>query len=121
MRHHASTANPEPEVAAAFDGVIRKLGSRQSKIGYEKDSVAFRAWLAKRALGVLQVEPDHVEQYVAGLHAAGKAKGTRGRAPSVLREIYRALTVKKLIPANPAREVKNIRHGGTKHPPWLDE
>lgn len=121
MRLRAADVNPEPEVAAAFDGVLRRLGSRQSQVGYEKDWVAFRAWLSKQGVGVLQVEPEHVERYVTDLHAAGKAKATRGRALSVLREVYRALTVKRLVPANPAREVKNIRHGGTKHTPWLDE
>lgn len=120
-RQRASDVNPEPKVAAAFDGVIRKLGSRQSKVGYEKDWVAFRTWLAQRSIAILQVEPDHVEQYVADLHAAGKAKSTRDRALSVLREVYRALVVRKLVASNPAREVRNIRHGGTKRTPWLDE
>lgn len=120
-RTRASVVNTEPAVARAFDQLLASLGSDASRVGYEKDWVTFRQWLVKEKLDVLKVEADDVQRYVNALMAKGKSKGTRGRALSVLREVYRALVVKRLLDANPAREAKNPKHGGKKRTPWLDE
>lgn len=118
-RTKAADVNVEPQIADAFNGVLRQLGSKQSKVGYEKDWVAFRQWLARKNVNVLDVEADHIETYVAEMHEEGKAKATRGRALSVLRAVYGRFVVKKLVSSNPAREVKNMKVGGTSRTPWL--
>lgn len=120
-RKRAAAVNSESAVANAFDLMLKGLGSKASRDGYEKDWVAFREWLTDKGLNVLKVETADVKRYVFELLEAGKARATRGRALSVLRESFRALVEAGLMSANPAREVKNPKHGGTQRTPWLDE
>ncbi len=55
------------------------------------------------------------------LRTAEKAKATRARALSVLREVYRALVVGEVCAINPAREVKIPRVDTEPQTPWLNE
>lgn len=57
-------------------------------------------------LHVLEIKPRHIEAYVGWMRDKSYAKGTVGRALSVLREAYDALLRADLIAGNPARAAK---------------
>lgn len=119
-RKTAASVNLEPAVARAFSDLLDSLGSKASRVGYEKDWVAFRQYLAAENLDVLAVESVHVKRYVSRLLSEDKAKSTRGRAISVIRSTYRAFVEAGLVQVNPARETQNPKKGGTRLTPWIE-
>lgn len=110
------------KLTAAFEAALAELGSDASRRAYRSDWAAFTAWLKRQKLAMLKVGPKDVKRYLVGLATAGKAAKTRGRALSVIREVYRAFVAEELLVANPAREVKDTKRGkATKPVTWLDE
>lgn len=119
-RKTAADVNVEPPIQEAFALLLGNLGSPASRVGYEKDWVAWRLWLKDQKLDVVNVTPMDVKRYVNHLLSEGKAKKTRGRAISVLRASYGAFVEAGLLKANPARETKNPKQGGVKRTPWIE-
>lgn len=110
------------KLTAAFEAALAELGSDASRRAYRSDWAAFTAWLKRQKLAMLKVGPKDVKRYLVGLATAGKAAKTRGRALSVIREVYRAFVAEELLVANPAREVKDTKRGkATKPVTWLEE
>jgi integrase/recombinase XerD len=95
------------------------LESPESRRGYRDDWQRWAGWLAGQQMHPLAVAPLQVQRYLADLYNRGKAKSTRARALSVIRQTYGALVVAGLLPANPAREVKNIKVASEPRTPWL--
>lgn len=95
--------------------------NRHSKRGYQHDWSTFTTWLAQENEEILNIKPSAIQRYINHLHKKGKAKTTRARALSVIRSIYDALVVNDLLPANPARSVKNVKVDGVLKTPWLNE
>jgi integrase/recombinase XerD len=75
----------------------------------------FEPFLKRKGLGPLDVRPEHISEYAAGL---GKhlAKTSLGRNLSALRTFFRFLVNEGLMPANPARFIE-----GPKMPRRLPE
>lgn len=110
------------KITAVFEALLADLGSDASRRGYRSDWSFFLAWLKRQKIGVLQVTPRDVKKYMLHLSTTGKAQRTRGRALSVIREVYRAFVAEELLKYNPAREVKDVRKGKTGKPvTWLEE
>ncbi len=106
----------------AFESLLAELGSDASRRAYRSDWTAFTAWCKRQKLAVLKVAPSDVKRYVLHLSTAGKAARTRGRALSVIREVYRAFVAEELLKFNPAREVKDTKRGKAAKPvTWLEE
>jgi len=97
------------------------LESPESRRGYRDEWLRWCSWLANQEAPLLAVRPLHVQRYLADLYKAGKAKATRARALSVVRQTYAALVVAGLLLVNPAREVKNIKMASEPRTPWLGD
>jgi integrase/recombinase XerD len=103
-----------------------RLESPHSRAAYRADWRRFCEWAALRGLHPLAATALHVQQYIAWMRDRGNAKATRARALASLRATYGALVIgfsdmPGLLPANPAREVANLRVGSEPKTPWLSE
>jgi len=114
-------ADARERLAEALARLWASLESVHSRRGYQADWAAWVGWCEAQSVHVLAARPLHVLCYVEQLANAGKAKATRARALSSLRQVYRALTAAELILANPAREIKNPRVSKDPRTPWLAE
>lgn len=111
---------------AALLALWNRLESAHSRQAYAADWRRFCEWATARDLHPLAVQPLHVQQYIAWMRDRGKAKATRARALASLRATYGALVIgfsdmPGVMPANPAREVANLRIGSEPKTPWLSE
>lgn len=109
----------EKSIRKAVASEIANLGSEESRRSYEHVWRYFRAWLVEQQVGVLAVRPRHIQAYVAKLRDDGKARGTVGRALSVICSMYRALVREELMLANPAREIKRPKIDSLPKAPWI--
>ncbi len=110
--------------ASVFESLLADLGSDASRRAYRSDWSQFVFWLkyGNDRIPVLKVSPKDVKRYVVHLAKTGKAQRTRGRALSVIREVYRSFVAEELLAVNPAREVKNTKQGkGPGKTPYLEE
>lgn len=98
-----------------------RLESVESRRAYKKDWRLYCVWLDSVGISPSDATVATVQKYVNQLRDEGKAKSTRARALSVLREVYRALVVGEVCIRNPAREVKNPKVDSDPKTPWLDE
>ncbi len=109
-------------VTSVFESLLADLGSDASRRAYRSDWSQFVFWLKCSRIPVLKVSPKDVKRYVVYLAKTGKAQKTRGRALSVIREVYRSFVAEELLAVNPAREVKNTKQGkGPGKTPYLEE
>lgn len=116
------TSSSDKKIARTIESLLADLGSDASRRGYRSDWTFFVAWLRAEKVPVLKVSPKDVKRYVLHLADEGKAQRTRGRALSVIREVYRALVAEELLKFNPAREIKNTKRGKASKPvTWLEE
>lgn len=107
---------------AAFDRVLRNLGSPKSRRSYQHDWSRFLVWLELAGVKVTEVKPHHIEDHLDYLRTERKCeRSTCGRALSVIREVYGALVRAEVVAANPAREVKNPKFDSTPKTPHLNE
>ena len=106
---------------AALGDLWGRLESADSQRGYKDDWRRYCAWLTAQALEPRAADVGDVQRYVNHLRDKGQSKATRARALSVLREVYRALVVGKVVAVNPAREVKAGRASSDPRTPWLNE
>lgn len=97
----------------------RNLESEHSRRAYREDWSRWCAWLTTQSLHPLTARPWHVSDYVDQLAVNGKAKSTRARALSVIRQTYGALVVGGLLETNPAREVRNLKISTNPKTPWV--
>ena len=107
---------------AAFDRVLRNLGSPASRRSYEHDWRRFLVWLELQGVNVTEVRPHHIEDHLDYLRVKMECeRPTCGRALSVIREAYGALVRAEIVAVNPAREVKNPKFDSSPNAPCLNE
>jgi len=111
----------DAKLAAALQAMWGQLESAESQRGYKDDWRRYCAWCAKEGIDPRFADVGAVQRYVNHLRDAGRAKSTRARALSVLREVYRALVIGGVCAGNPAREVKNPKVDTAPRTPWLEE
>jgi integrase/recombinase XerD len=117
----AEQAIDKAALAAALGDLWSRLESADSRRAYRDDWRRYCAWLEGERLDPAVATVSDVQRYVNFLRDSGKAKSTRARCLSVLREVYRALVTAGVCVKNPAREVKNPKVDTTPKTPWLDE
>lgn len=111
----------DERIREAVGDLLENLNSAASKRAYEGDWAAFCKWLDGEEVVVEQVVTRDVQRYFSYLRDQKYAKSSRGRALSVVREMYGALVRAGIMEINPAREVKNPRIGDLPRSPWLSE
>jgi len=114
--------SPEEMLEDALAALWRSLKeSKDTARAYRYDWGVWTKWLAERGGTPLQARAFHVQSFLDHMHERGKAKATRARMLSVLKQVYAALVVGKAMGMNPAREAKNISVSSVPRTPWLSE
>lgn len=113
--------DPDARYLAAIAELWGRLESKESQRGYRDDWGRYVTWLESQQIDPREARVSDVQRYVNELRDNGKAKSTRARALSVVREVYRALVIAEECAVNPAREVKNPKVSAEPRTPWLDE
>lgn len=84
------------------------LQSQQSLAVYGQDIRDFAAQMQRFGVSPLEVKPDHIRLYKAGLRDSGLAGATIARKLSVLRGMYNQFAKKKLINWETAQDISAI-------------
>jgi integrase/recombinase XerD len=96
----------QERLAGALAALWSALESTHTRRAYASDWMRFSAFLVAAGAHPLTAGPVEVGSYLENLRARGLARSTRGRALSVLKEVFAALYRAGLRAENPAREFR---------------
>lgn len=93
-------------LSQAIENATGQLSKRSRRI-YENDAKMFASWLQAQGLTARELTRSHVIDYRSYLDAT-YARATAARMLSVARRILDEQVIAKILPANPAKEVKGF-------------
>ena len=103
----AAPAHPETWISSFLEAQAADLGAaRNTLLGYGRDLLDFKEWLARHGAGFTDASQDQVERYLIFCEAQGLSKATRARRLSSIRQLFRFAHDEGWRADNPAMRIK---------------